>query len=71
MSTYWLDIRLIFYPTNSLHVFCETSRFAASINSSNCIEQAVVVERSVAQAKSGLISEKKFPVIYSEKCKHY
>ena len=33
---------------------CETSRFAAGINPSNCVQQAIVVERCVAQSKSDL-----------------
>ena len=33
---------------------CETSRFAAGINPANCVQQAIVVERCVAQSKSGL-----------------
>ena len=33
---------------------CETSRFAAGLNPSNCVKQAIVVERCVAQSKSGL-----------------
>ena len=32
----------------------ETSRFAAGINPANCVQQAIVVERCVAQSKSGL-----------------